>query len=276
MMHGQTYADTNGAMNSMGMEDVDDYTSDYYENQPGDVISSTTSHRRTRKKNPVALTLLAVGTLMVIGGIGFAVLGKEEEMSNSSMANNSSPKPPTFEAGPTQAPVEAPTHTVEAPVTLGPTHETIYDFVLSLVGDTALLDENSLASRALTWMEGTHDPDRFGNQRLQQRFSLACLHMATTQDDSKWINESGWMSQQNECDWYGVECKHHKLIALNLTANGLEGLIPWEITFLKDHLLSLELASNDLLVNEGSELAWMGELTNLRKYLQIPDIPILF
>ena len=90
------------------------------------------------------------------------------------------------------------------------------------------------------------------------------MHIATTKD-SPWINANDWMSTKDECGWYGVECKQHKLVALNLTANGLEGLVPWEITFLKDHLLSLELASNDL-VNEGQELAWMGELTKLRKY----------
>lgn len=259
MMQAQRYTDDVPAIEDNGMQDVEDYTSDYYENNPGDVVSNSTNHRRARKKNTCALSLLAVGTLMIIIGIGFAMVGKNEEKNSSSMANKA-----PFVASPTKAPVPAPTHgDHEALASLGPTHETIYDFIVTLVGTTPLLDENSLASRALAWLEETHDADRFGNERIKQRFSLACLHMATS-EDSDWVDDSGWMSDQDECAWHGVECKEHKLIALNLTANGLGGIVPWEITFLKDFLVSLEIASNDL-VNENEELAWMGELTNLRK-----------
>lgn len=250
MKYSQRYNDED---NDLNLQDVEDYGADYYENQPGDAISNSTSHRRSRRKNRVALGLLVVGTILVIGGIIFAIVGNNEERASS--LNVQAPAP-------TLAPVAAP-EGQGTDSSLGPTHSTIYGFIVTLVGKDVLKDTNSLAYRALSWLEETHDDERFGNERLQQRFALACLYLSTTQK-SNWINSDGWMTESDECEWYGTECKHHRLIALNLTANGLEGLVPWEISFLKPTLLSLELSRNNLL-NEGQELAWMGELTNLRK-----------
>lgn len=285
MMYGSRYTDHR----SEEMQDVEDYNSDYYENQPGDIISNATRHRRTRKNKAYALALLSVGTVLIVGGIGFALYGKEEEHMSKQQPQNfddSFPtRAPTFVASPTKSPVQEPQVTLEnptitsegeadlstptpsaAPVSTAPTHSSLYDFISSLVGDVALQDPDTLAFRALDFLKQTHDESRFSNTRLQQRFALACLHLATTSEESNWVNQDGWMTDIDECTWYGVDCKQHKVVALNFTSNGLQGLIPWEITLLKEHLVSLELANNDL-ANEGHELAWIGELTNLRKSL---------
>lgn len=252
---GSRYTDDEGGADSM--HEVEDYTSDYYETQPGDTISSTTNLRRARKKNFTALGLLALGTVLVIGGIGIAM--KNSGSKSSSMAAT---RPPAdFVASPTKAPSSWDHQETE---TLGPTHSSLYGFVASLVGEQKLKDENSLAFKALTFLEETHDESRFGNMRLTQRFALACVYLATTVDGD-WDNTKGWMSQEDECVWHGVSCKMHEVVALNLTDNGLHGLIPWEITLLKDSLLALDV-SNNHISNEGSELAWIGELTKLRKY----------
>jgi len=256
MKYTKAYTDNN---NDLNLRDVEDYSDEYYENQPGDAISTSTNHRRTRKKNPLALGLLAIGTLLVIGGIIFAVLGKNKERASSKSASASAPEQAPVPTAPLSPAPAAGKN--EAIATLEPTHSTIYDFIATLVGETILQDTNSLAYRALSWLE-TQKDQSLGNARLQQRFALACLYLSTTQKSS-WVNSDGWMSESDECTWYGIECKHHRLISLNLTDNGLEGLVPWEISFLKPNLLSLELSRNHIL-NEGQELAWIGQLTNLR------------
>lgn len=257
MKHGRRYNDDNDS----NLQEVEDYTSDYYENQPGDVISNATKHRRVRKKNPTALGLLLLGTVLVLGGIIFAMIGKSEERSSPLNVPEPVPtQPPTAESTTLPPPTEA---VVDAIVTMAPTHTAIYDYIVTLVGEAVLKDTTSLAYRALSWLEETHDAKDYENDRLKQRFALACLYFSTTTQSSQWINSDSWMSMKSECLWYGVQCSDHKLVALNLTANGLEGLVPWEITLLNSNLLSLTLSQNDLL-NGGEELAWIGELTNLR------------
>ena len=241
------------------MQEVEDFTADYYENQPGDAISNATKHRRVRKKDPIALGLLILGTVLIVGGIIFAMIGKSRQQSSALSASGPAP---TLPPAPTTTIVPAPTK--EPTATLAPTHTALYDFIATLVGESVLKDTKSLAYQALSWLEDTQDAKEFDNSRMQQRFALACLYLSTTQK-SQWINSDKWMSAESECLWYGVQCNENTLVALNLTANGLKGLVPWEISLLKSSLLSLTLSKNDLL-NEGQELAWLGELTNLRKF----------
>ena len=229
----------------LALEDVEDFSSEYYETQPGDVISSSTSMRRTRKWSNWSLVLLAVSALSVIV-ISASVMYGGKNNKKSQLQNVS----------PSRAP------TVDPPVSLGPTHDTVEAFIATLVGTKVLSDPTSLASKALKLLEDTHIEELFGNARLQQRFALACLWLNTF--GAGWKNKQGWFSASDECAWHGVECKNHRLIALNLTDNGLVGVVPMEIKYLKPTLLSLEFSNNEL-INEGEELAWMGELTNLRK-----------
>jgi len=259
MMHGTRYTDDDPADDT---EEVEDYNSDYYENQPGDAISSATNHRRTYRKNWKALALLTVGTFVVIGGIGYATRnsggGSNGEKRTKNAVDLSPTRPPSFLA----SPAKSPTLPQNSPA---PTQSSLERFVASLVGDKSLQDENSTASQALSFLKKTYDPQRFDNSRLQQRFALACIYLGTISATSAWNQKDGWLTSQNECEWYGVTCKNQKVVSLNLTSNGLDGTIPSEITLLGDRLVALELRDN-YLSNEGQELAWMGELTNLRKY----------
>jgi hypothetical protein len=245
--------------NDPNMQDVEDYTADYYENQPGDVISKATKHRRVRKKSPLAIGLLVMGTVLVIGGVLYAMIGNKQE--RSSQMNLSEPEPTM---PPAPKPTAPPKAAQDSNPTVAPTHTAIYNYIATLVGEKVLKDTKSLAYQAMSWLEDTHDAKEYDDSRLKQRFALACLYLSTTQK-TNWTNSDGWMSTKSECLWYGVTCSNKKLVALNLTANGLKGLVPWEISLLKSSLLSLTLSRNDLL-NEGQELAWLGELTNLRKF----------
>lgn len=221
---------------NLAMEDVEDYSSEYYENKPGDAISSSTSHRRSRKVSNLTLILIAVGALsaVLIGSIVIYSGGAKDAQSPSN----------------------------DSALSLGETNQKIKDFIATLVGTKVLQDPDSLASKALKFLQETHNDALYGNARLQQRFSLACVFLSTFGDG--WKNKKGWFSDSDECTWHGVECRNSKLIALNLTDNGLMGQVPMEIQFLHPTLLALELADNEV-VNEGEELAWMGKLTNLRK-----------
>ena len=231
----------------LGLEDVEDFSSEYYENQPGDVLSSSTSLRRSRKWSNRGLVMVTVGALSALVIAASVMYGGKNKADGAKSSLNLSPS---------RAP------TVDPPVTLGPTHDTIEAFIATLVGAEVLNDPASLASKALKLLEDTHNDELFGNARLQQRFALACLWLDTL--GAEWTNKQGWFSASDECAWHGVECKNHRLIALNLTDNGLVGVVPMEIKFLKPTLLALELSNNEL-INEGEQLAWMGELTNLRK-----------
>lgn len=230
-------------------EDPEDF-GDFYETQPGDSISRTTKHRRSKKKGILALAFLTAGTVLILVGIGYAMIGGEEAGGN---------KRGGFFPG--SAPTEAPGEGTDSP-----THSSMRGFLTELVGSEALLDPSSIANKAMAWMEDEkfNSIDRFKNHRLRQRFALACLFVSTNQE-STWVNEDLWMSADSECTWYGVKCKNHRLISLNLTANGLEGFVPWEITYLNDDLLALDLSRNEI-VNKGEELAWIEELDKLRKF----------
>jgi hypothetical protein len=230
---GNRYTDGDG---DNGMEDVEDFSSEYYENQPGDIISNATRHQRTRRISNKGLTLLTVISLMILVGSIIAIYGGGAKKGQAALQSSPAPTAPTD---------------IEA-------------FVTTLVGAEVLQDPDSLASKALEWLEETHDEENFDNERLQQRFALACLYLSTSSQG--WKNKHGWLNRGNECNWYGVLCKHQKLFALNLTDNGLDGTVPMEIRFLRPSLEALVLSRNIDLVNKGSGLAWLGKLTQLRKF----------
>jgi hypothetical protein len=122
---------------------------------------------------------------------------------------------------------------------------------------------SSIAFEAYTWLSGNSKLDTYDIVVLRQRFTAAALHLATNANDS-WNVKDGWMTDQNECDWYGIRCNDQGfLITFNLTSNGLSGLIPYEITLLSETLKSLDLSFNDL-DNSYDELSWLAELTNLQ------------
>jgi hypothetical protein len=244
---------------------------DFYESQPGDVISGTTRHPR-RQRSFVAVGMLLLGALLLFGGLAAILLGGEEETPKSNISGQNPLKPivaPTEPPKqPTEAPVAAPVAEPSSPPVEGgsaaTSNSSLLSFLSSVLDQEVLLDEESIAHAAFTWMQGNSQVEEYSDAKLKQRFAVAALHLATNQDET-WNMTEGWMSDSDECSWFGVECQGGSLISLNLTANGLEGLVPNEISLLSDSLLSLEISNNDL-ANANEELEWMGELTSLSKY----------
>lgn len=62
-----------------------------------------------------------------------------------------------------------------------------------------------------------------------------------------WINQSGWLSSQSVCGWYGVVCDGDRVTQLDLHANGLSGRLPDEVAQL-DALEHLDVGANPALL----------------------------
>lgn len=166
-------------------------------------------------------------------------------------------------------PTLSPTATPTEGATLSP-KERAMNLLSKHVDEALLSDPDSLPGAAFSWLMENEQLSEYDNVQMKQRFAIACLYLATNVEDS-WDIDDGWMSDKDECNWYGVGCENGYLITLNMTSNGLVGKIPNEISLLKDSLLALELSDNDI-VNANEENAWMGELTRLSKYCEYIEI----
>ena len=60
-----------------------------------------------------------------------------------------------------------------------------------------------------------------------------------------WTNQTGWLSDQDLCDWYGLSCVGNEVHTLSLPDNNLSGDIPEEIADLTS-LTALDLSGNSL------------------------------
>jgi hypothetical protein len=129
--------------------------------------------------------------------------------------------------------------------------------------------------------------------RIVQLYSLACLYYATNgvRNDytdelfgsnstvPNWIDENGWLVDEDECTWYRIECNSGgKVNKINLFQNRLTGSLPSEVTLL-DALEVLDLYQN-VIHNKGEEgNLWLGEMANLKKlfygktYFEFDGIP---
>ena len=258
--------------------------SDFYSSRAGDQISATTTVGR--KQGKAGLALVVVGAILILGGVGAAFFGRGEEVAveNEQQLKDKTtnapkpiptPKRPTLSptpgteeptAFPTEYPTAFPTEADED-ATPAPTDGQLLSFLAELVGRDRLLDTQSVPHAAYTWLGNNLKLNEYDDVHLKQRFAMACLYYATNADGN-WETDDGWLSDDDECTWYGANCENGFLITLNMTSNGLTGLVPNEITILKDFLLSLEMSDNDL-VNTNEELAWMGELTKLSKCVRV-------
>ena len=75
------------------------------------------------------------------------------------------------------------------------------------------------ANQALVWLASGNAED---NTDLLQRYVMAFLYFST--EGTEWDNQENWISDQNVCDWYGVECPDQRLINfVNINDNSLVG-----------------------------------------------------
>lgn len=137
----------------------------------------------------------------------------------------------------------------------------------------ALDDPDSPQGRALRWLsDGGKETENLEVART--RFSLATIYFSTNfvQQDSgassAWNQQSNWMSSDTVCVWHGVICVEEesalgRVQALNLSSNGLAGVLPQEIGLLMHGIRSLDLGNNAI---EGTIPDALSNLRNLGTY----------
>ena len=62
-----------------------------------------------------------------------------------------------------------------------------------------------------------------------QRYILALLFLSNGGDT--WIDNHNWMTQEHECEWYGVSCNTYEGMVdeIDLSYNNLSGPMPPEL-----------------------------------------------
>ncbi|MEJ2759721.1 MAG: hypothetical protein P8046_14675, partial [Anaerolineales bacterium] len=78
---------------------------------------------------------------------------------------------------------------------------------------------------------------------VDQCEALVAIYQSTHGDD--WDNQTGWLEDENVCNWYGVSCNGGTIVALDLFGNNLSGPLPLEIGGFPD-LKTLTLNDNSL------------------------------
>ncbi|KAL3919540.1 MAG: hypothetical protein SGILL_003703 [Bacillariaceae sp.] len=114
---------------------------------------------------------------------------------------------------------------------------------------------------------------------MLQRYALATLFFSTSKSselqsgesvpDSTWNDQTNWMTGSGYCSWHGVACitgenadDNNQVVSLNLTSNGLSGVLPPEISLLS-HLDHLDFSQNKLTDRIPTEIGTMANLRTL-------------
>jgi Leucine-rich repeat (LRR) protein len=142
---------------------------------------------------------------------------------------------------------------------------------IALFGGAEFNDPTSIQSRALAFLESLDNTLLvFNTTQLTQLYALSCFYFSTYNvfngyDQSAWLDHQHWVQTDNVCNWFGVKCSPgEKVTSLQLPNNNVTGIVPLEMGLLTD--LELLDLSNNAVANLNEEMAWMAQLTNLRKY----------
>jgi Leucine-rich repeat (LRR) protein len=259
------------------MEEVEDYyanplqQNDYYSQQAGANISSFTQQNyRRSKRTRLGFYLVSAGILLIIIGVITSVIGKiSSQQSTASPSNQKqpyNPREPDLTAT-ERPPNDPPVQTTPSPTAAPPTpvaEMELYEYLSMMVGEDALEDQQSVAYKAYEWMDQDTNVASYNSEQIRQRFAVACVYLATHNDQHPWKDSNGWMSSANECEWHGITCNDRKeILKFNLTDNGVTGDLPSEISLLAKTLLALDISGNPI-TNSFGNLAFLHELRALK------------
>ena len=142
-------------------------------------------------------------------------------------APTTSPAPTTPSAQPSAAPSDMPAKTPRptraptqptrsptlAPITQFPTPSTCSDsnrqaFLLETLSQftprETLLDMSTPQGMAYFFLLSENNPSYVCSPTVIQRYGLATFYFAT--DGSDWTNNNRWLTNTQECNWFGVDC----------------------------------------------------------------------
>jgi hypothetical protein len=116
------------------------------------------------------------------------------------------------------------------------------------------------------------------DRRIIQRYALACIYYATNGVGNditdglfgpgnvrSWINETGWLTEDSECTWFGVDlCSDDDtVLSFVMVANQMSGVLPSETGFLSN--LQTLVVSGNFINNVGPVgHDWLAELSHLK------------
>ena len=157
------------------------------------------------------------------------------------------------------------------------TSSKIYDLIsgIALQGGSELSDSESYQSKAFVWLQTNANIDSYSNSKIIQRYALGCifystnavLNQHTTSPAVEWTNKTGWMSDIDECLWFGLNCTGNGTVrSIRLSNNSLSGRFPDEVTLLSKSLTEFNVGY-DTVYNFGDEMSFLGKLTKLSKFL---------
>ena len=116
---------------------------------------------------------------------------------------------------------------------------------------TVLDATDSPSAKALDWL-AYEDIQTSDNDNIRTRFALATIYFSTFSDASSWHTSTFWLSDYPVCFWHGIGCvgdeedQIHLVQGLNLSSNGLVGVVPNEIALLRMDCESLDLSNNHI------------------------------
>jgi hypothetical protein len=103
--------------------------------------------------------------------------------------------------------------------------------------ELASTNDSSPQAKALDWLQKDPLYNEYELHHLNQQYALAVFYLTT--NGESWSNNSGWLSDDNECTWYmdddgnvGTCREDSRLTLLDLFGNDLEGSIPAEMELL--------------------------------------------
>lgn len=137
---------------------------------------------------------------------------------------------------------------------------------------SSLEDDTSPQFRALQWL-AYDDTGTRNIEAVRTRYALATLYYSTHNVATEggtlrsWHDETHWLSSYPVCLWHGVECHDEdntleRVKSLNLTANGMGGTFPDELSMLELDIHFLDISDNGL---EGTIPESITKMRNLRK-----------
>lgn len=119
---------------------------------------------------------------------------------------------------------------------------------ISLAEPEVFEDVKSPEYMAMLYLE-TNEAETFDTSvaedrtKLIQMYSLLTLWYSST---DAWVDETGWIFSENECEWAGVTCEEGIVVSIDMNGNGLTGTLPPDIARL-DSMRSLTLSNNSIM-----------------------------
>jgi len=82
--------------------------------------------------------------------------------------------------------------------------------------------------------------------RTMERVVLEALFESTDGPDEQWKTSTGWLDDEDFCNWYGIDCDENGSVAsIQLGSNGLKGSLPTSIWTLPN-LVHLKIYGNEI------------------------------